>query len=65
MQWAARVTTVGLDFVVPSLLGALLDRWWGTTPVALLVGAVLGFAVGMMQILRIAGEGPGGGPRRG
>ena len=60
MEWASRVTSVGLEFVLPALLGALLDHWWGTSPVALLVGAVLGFAVGMMGILRIAREGAGG-----
>ena len=60
MGWASRVTSVGLEFVLPALLGALLDHWWGTSPAALLVGAVLGFTVGMMGILRIAREGPGG-----
>ena len=65
MEWASRVTTVGLTFVVPPLAGHLLDLWWKTSPGALLVGAVLGFAVGMMNILRIAREGTGGGPRRG
>ena len=60
MQWASRVTTVGLEFVVPPLLGVLLDRWWGTSPLAMLTGALVGFGVGMMQILRIAREGTGG-----
>jgi len=64
MDWASRVTTVGLEFVVPPLIGHGLDRWWGTSPAALLVGAVLGFAVAMMNILRIAREGTGGGPPR-
>ena len=59
MQWASRVTTVGLEFALPPLLGVWLDRWWGTTPWATVVGAVLGFAVGMMHILRIAREAPG------
>lgn len=57
MDWAARVSTVGFEFAVPPLLGALLDRRLGTSPVALLIGAVLGFAVGMMHILRFAREG--------
>ena len=65
MEWASRVTTVSLAFVLPPLAGHLLDRWWRTSPVALLIGAGLGFAVGMMNILRIAREGTGGGPRRG
>jgi F0F1-type ATP synthase assembly protein I len=61
IAWASRVSTVGLEFVVPPLLGLLLDRWLHTTPFALLVGAVLGFAAGMRHILQIAREGPGPG----
>jgi F0F1-type ATP synthase assembly protein I len=57
MQWASRISSVGLEFAVPPLLGALLDRWLSSSPVALLVGAVVGFGVGMMHILRIAREG--------
>lgn len=63
LQWASRVTTVGLDFVVPPLLGVILDKWLSTSPAAMLVGAVLGFGVGMAQILRIAREGTGALPR--
>jgi ATP synthase protein I len=58
--WASRVTTLGLEFVIPPLLGVLADRWWGTSPLALLVGAVLGFALGMLSILRLAREGTRG-----
>ena len=57
MEWASRVTTVGLEFALPPLAGAGLDRWWGTSPWATVVGAVLGFAVGMVHLLRIAREG--------
>ena len=57
IQWASRVTTIGLEFALPPLMGAGLDRWWGTSPLATLIGAVLGFAVGMMHLLRIAREG--------
>ena len=62
-EWASRVTTVGLDVRrAAAARGTWLDRWLGTSPLGLLVGAVLGFAVGMMSILRIAREGTGGGP---
>ncbi len=61
MQWASRVTSVGLEFVVPPLLGHLADRRLGTSPLVLLIGSVVGFALGMMHILRFAREGTGGG----
>jgi F0F1-type ATP synthase assembly protein I len=48
-----------MEFVVPPLLGVLADQGLGTSPLLTLVGAVLGFAVGMMHILRIAREGTG------
>lgn len=56
-DWAGRVTTLGLEFALPPLAGVYLDRWWGSSPVATLVGAVLGFAVGMMHLLRLARQG--------
>jgi hypothetical protein len=57
VMWASRVTTVGLEFALPAFAGLYLDRHWGTKPAGTLVGAILGFAVGMMHILRIAKEG--------
>jgi len=67
IEWASRVSTVGLEFALPPLGGAYLDHRAGTTPWLTLLGVVLGFAVGMMHILRIArgdagrktGPGPG------
>lgn len=59
LEWSSRIGTLGLEFVVPALLGHYLDGRMGTNPVGLLVGMTLGFAAGMMHILRIA-RGPGG-----
>ncbi len=61
IEWASRISTLGLEFAVPPLLGHLLDSRLGTGPGGLLVGMVLGFVVGMMGILRIArgGSKPG------
>jgi len=60
MMWASRITTVALGFSLPPLLGFALDRWWGTVPVATMIGAVLGFASGMFQTMRLARDLPGG-----
>jgi len=54
MEWASRTMTIGLEFALPPLLGAWCDRSWGTTPWLTVVGAVLGFVLGIVQILRIA-----------
>ncbi len=54
MQWASRISTIGMEFALPALLGAYVDQWWALRPLATVFGAVLGFAVGMMHILRIA-----------
>jgi ATP synthase protein I len=63
VEWASKVTTVALGFSVPPLLGFGLDRWWGSTPVATLIGIVLGFVSGLLQTVRLAKDLPGGSPR--
>ena len=57
MAWASRITSVGLEFAVPPLLGAFIDHGIGTSPALLLVGAVLGFALGIMRVLSFARDG--------
>ena len=54
MDWATRISALGFEFALPPLLGSFVDRRLGTAPAGILVGMVLGFAVGMMHILRIA-----------
>jgi F0F1-type ATP synthase assembly protein I len=54
MMWAARASTLGFEFALPAFLGHFLDLKLGTNPVALLVGMILGFVVGIMHILRMA-----------
>jgi F0F1-type ATP synthase assembly protein I len=57
---ASMVTTVGLGFSVPPVLGYALDRWWGSTPVATLIGMLLGLVSGLIQTVRLARHLPGG-----
>jgi F0F1-type ATP synthase assembly protein I len=63
IEWASRVTTVGLEFALPPLLGAWFDRWRGTSPLGVLLGAALGFGLGMAHLLRFARDGAAGGPK--
>ena len=64
---AYRGMTLGLEFALPAMAGYAADRRWGTSPVLTLVGATLGFAVGMWHLLRSSSTGPkpGPGPGRG
>ena len=57
MAWASRIMALGFEFALPALLGDYLDRRWSTRPVGLLVGMTLGFAVGMVHLLKIARDG--------
>jgi len=40
-------------------LGWLLDRWLGTTPWGLILFLLLGFAAGVLNVMRTAGVAPG------
>ena len=46
MEWVARITTVGLEMVLPAIAGHYLDKYLGTgywVIVGLIVGGVVGF----------------------
>jgi ATP synthase protein I len=43
-------------------LGWLIDRWLGTSPLGLIVLLLLGFAAGVLNVMRSAGLAPGGVP---
>ncbi|MFO0957155.1 MAG: AtpZ/AtpI family protein [Isosphaeraceae bacterium] len=59
-SWAYRLMSVGLEFCLPALLGVFLDRRWGSTPWATLVGAAFGFGLGMYHLLRMTQAKPPG-----
>jgi len=54
MDWGTRITSIGLEFALPAVLGFGLDRWLGTSPWLTLTGAFLGMAAGMLHVLRLA-----------
>src|SRR2546421_8681663 len=49
--WCARVTSIGLEFAIPAMLGFYLDRWLKTSPWMTVIGAFLGLGLGMGQVL--------------
>jgi hypothetical protein len=50
LQWASMITTIGLEMALPPLLGAWLDRRYGTGPLWTVLFAVLGFVVAMRHL---------------
>jgi F0F1-type ATP synthase assembly protein I len=52
-EWSARMTSISLELIVPTLLGYWLDRRWGTLPLLLIVGVVLGFVTATLSLLRL------------
>jgi len=53
-----RLSAMGTEFVASIagmlILGLLLDRWWGTTPVATIIGSVVGLLGGGYNLIRQA-----------
>jgi F0F1-type ATP synthase assembly protein I len=54
LSLAANLSSIGLEFALPMLLGLYLDQKLGSKPVLLLVGMALGFAIGIFHLVRIA-----------
>lgn len=54
MEMVTRLTAIGLEMALPGLGGFGLDRWLGTSPALLIVGVLLGFVLGMYELLRLA-----------
>jgi F0F1-type ATP synthase assembly protein I len=48
---------VGMEMVVPIVIGLGLDRWLGWTPWGVVAGAVLGFAGGMIHMVALLNQG--------
>lgn len=54
MYWATRISNIGMQMIVPPLLGWWLDSLWGTAPGLLIAGAVLGFVSGLRSVFQLA-----------
>ena len=52
MEWVAKITTVGLEMVLPGIGGHYLDAWLGTNYLSL-VGFALGLVVGLWHLLQM------------
>ena len=54
MVWSSRITAISLEVVIPALIGYWLDLRWGTLPLLIIVGAILGFVTATLSLLRLA-----------
>jgi F0F1-type ATP synthase assembly protein I len=65
MQWVAKITTVGLEMVLPAIAGTYLDRYLRTNYWAV-IGLVVGMVVGFWHLLQMtkAASGKGRPPKR-
>ena len=52
MEWVAKITTVGLEMVLPVIGGGYLDKYLGTGYWAI-VGLVVGVVVGFWHLLQM------------
>lgn len=54
MMWSSRISSIGLQFVVPAALGWWVDQQWGTKPWFMIVGSLLGFLTGTLSLVQLA-----------
>jgi len=54
IEWSTRLVTIGLEMAIPPAGGYWLDLRVGTSPVFVVLGAILGFTGGMSHLMRIA-----------
>ena len=53
MEMAAQITTIGLEMALPGFLGHWIDEKLGTGIVFLVLGVIVGFAVGMLHVVSL------------
>lgn len=52
---AAQLSSVAYSIGIPPIIGYAVDRWLDSLPVCLIIGTILGFMTGMLQLFRFAG----------
>lgn len=53
MGYVIALSQVGMEMVVPIVLGVLLDNWLGTVPWLLIGGVLLGLFGGLLHLIAI------------
>jgi F0F1-type ATP synthase assembly protein I len=50
------LSQVGLEIVVPPVLGLLVDHWLKCFPWGVVIGAVLGFSGGLVHLVKLSNQ---------
>ena len=53
-QWSVRASGIAFSMVIPAVIGVGLDRFCGTVVLFVILGTILGMALGFWQLLQIA-----------
>ena len=53
LGYYAALTQIGLEMVLPAILGYYVDGWLGTTPWIMIAAAVFGFAASLFHLFAI------------
>ncbi len=53
MAWSSRITTISMEMVVPGLIGYWIDEQLGTVAIFLVTGVILGFSIGLWQLIKL------------
>ena len=53
MQWVSQITSIAIGMVLPGLFGFWIDWKLGTKAVFPVVGVVVGFSVGLWQLIKL------------
>ncbi len=56
LEWSTRLMTIGLEMAIPIVGGYWLDRRFGTLPLFVCLGALLGVAIAIWQFVHIVRE---------
>ena len=54
MRWVSLITTVGLEMVIPILVGSWIDKSWDTS-FAMWIGLVIGPVIGFWHLMVLTG----------
>ncbi len=50
------ISQVGLEMVVPIVIGVLLDRYLQSSPWGVSIGAILGLMIGLVHLVKLANK---------